>query len=504
MIRWSVLRRRPDMQGQVDFAHFRLPWGRRWALLVVLGYSRLLWLRFFRRQTMETLFTGLEQAFAYFEGVPHELLFDQMRSVIVKDERLRGGALVENAEFLRFANHWAFRARACRAYRAKTKGKVERPIRYVRENFFYGRSFLNDDDLNVQALQWLEQVANVRMHGTTNERPIERFDREERMALNSLAAKALSVPGALADSSAVLAAAAYTAAGGAATTLEVYTRWSGGAMKAVATSRREQIRWMLADLKMPGALEAVDGILSKADGGSVTAAEAIQELLGAQIGLRNNRRLAGSHALLTVARGEDARGVRLLLPALDQARTDRQPRRVELPGAQGERRAAGAPGGWQDSPCYRLGHRCRSERPPRLLRNPGRSGYLTGGGPGGRCSEASPGSAQRPVADGRRRDRVPAVEPDRCRSVLPAHESPLRARLHRMTSNKGFEEWGEVLGDEVMAAALIDRILHHCHIVNIRGNSYRMRQHTELWQALRQGSEESGPGPRRRAKEGKA
>lgn len=177
----------PGLQGQVDFAHFRLPWGRRWALLVVLGYSRLLWMRFFRRQTMETLFAGLEQAFAYFEGVPRELLFDQMRSVIVNDERLRGGALVENAEFLRFANHWAFRARACRPYRAKTKGKVERPIRYVRENFFYGRSFLNDDDLNVQGLQWLEQVANVRLHGTTGDRPIERFDREERAALNSLA-----------------------------------------------------------------------------------------------------------------------------------------------------------------------------------------------------------------------------------------------------------------------------------------------------------------------------
>ena len=52
----------PGLQAQVDFAHFRLPWGRRWALLVVLGYSRLLWLRFFRRQTMETLFAGLEQA----------------------------------------------------------------------------------------------------------------------------------------------------------------------------------------------------------------------------------------------------------------------------------------------------------------------------------------------------------------------------------------------------------------------------------------------------------
>ena len=53
-----------------------------------------------------------------------------------------------------------------------------------------------------------------------------------------------------------------------------------------------------------------------------------------------------------------------------------------------------------------------------------------------------------------------------------------------LTSNKGFEEWGEIFGDEVMAAALIDRLVHHCHIVTIRGNSYRMRQHTELWHAL--------------------
>jgi DNA-binding NtrC family response regulator len=60
-----------------------------------------------------------------------------------------------------------------------------------------------------------------------------------------------------------------------------------------------------------------------------------------------------------------------------------------------------------------------------------------------------------------------------------------------MTSNKGFAEWGEVLGDKVMAAALIDRILHHCHIVNMRGNSYRVRQHTELWRALHQDAEET-------------
>ena len=176
----------PGQQGQVDFAHFRLPWGRRWALLVVLGFSRLLTLRFYRHQDMRTLFVGLEQAFTYFGGVPRELLFDQMKAVIVDDERLTGGRLVENAEFLRFAYHWHFRARACRPYRAKTKGKVERPIRYLRENFFYGRTFLNDEDLNAQALLWLQQTANVRLHGTTGERPIERFEREERIALNPL------------------------------------------------------------------------------------------------------------------------------------------------------------------------------------------------------------------------------------------------------------------------------------------------------------------------------
>ena len=177
----------PGRQGQVDFAAFRLPWGRRHALLVVLGYSRLLWLRFFPRQTMEVLCGGLEGAFERFGGVPEELLFDQMRSVVVSDDRLAGGGLVLNAEFLRFAAHWGFRPRSCRPYRARTKGKVERPIRYVRESFFYGREFVNDADLNEQAERWLAGTANVRRHGTTGERPRDRFERDEREALGPLA-----------------------------------------------------------------------------------------------------------------------------------------------------------------------------------------------------------------------------------------------------------------------------------------------------------------------------
>jgi transposase len=174
-------------QGQVDFATFNLPWGRRYALIVVLGYSRLLWLKFFARQTMQILFAGLESAFNAFGGVPQELLFDQMRAVVIGDERFCDGALILNAEFLRFATHWGFRPRACRPYRAKTKGKVERPIRYLRESFFYGRTFINDEDLNAQAEYWVQQTANLRRHRTIGESPQRRFERDERQTLKTLA-----------------------------------------------------------------------------------------------------------------------------------------------------------------------------------------------------------------------------------------------------------------------------------------------------------------------------
>ena len=105
----------------MDFGSFSLPWERRYALLAVLSYSRLLWLRFFWRQTMEVLFLGPESAFERSGGVPQELLFDQMRSVVVSDRRDQGGGtLVLNTEFQRFARHWGFRTRLCRPSRFTT------------------------------------------------------------------------------------------------------------------------------------------------------------------------------------------------------------------------------------------------------------------------------------------------------------------------------------------------------------------------------------------------
>ena len=137
----------PGEQAQVDFATVRLPWGVRYALMVVLGYSRLLSVEFVARQTALTVMLGLERAFTAFGGVTRDVLFDQMKSVVVADHRDGGGQLLENLEFAHFAAHWQFRIRACRPYRAQTKGKVERPIHYLRHNFLYGRTFTGEADL---------------------------------------------------------------------------------------------------------------------------------------------------------------------------------------------------------------------------------------------------------------------------------------------------------------------------------------------------------------------
>ena len=101
-----------------------------------------------------------------------------MKDIILEDHRADGGMILENPEVLRFATHWGFRIRACKPYRAKTKGKVEHPVSYQRGNFAYRREFLGDADLDAQRLTWLEATAYTRVHGTTTEIPRTGFERD--------------------------------------------------------------------------------------------------------------------------------------------------------------------------------------------------------------------------------------------------------------------------------------------------------------------------------------
>jgi hypothetical protein len=167
----------PGEQAQVDFATFKTDFGIVYALLVVLSWSRYLWVRFFCHQDQLTVLSGLHRAFVSFGGVPATALFDRMKTAVARTES--DGKAVFNEEMLRFAAHYGFRPLACRPYRAKTKGRVERAVSYLRRNFFYGRRFRDMEDLNSQLEEWLEETANARMHGTTSEVPSQRLQDEK-------------------------------------------------------------------------------------------------------------------------------------------------------------------------------------------------------------------------------------------------------------------------------------------------------------------------------------
>jgi transposase len=115
-------------------------------------------------------------AFAYFGGVPREILHDNLKSAVIS--RDSQGRIRWNERYLDFATNMGFRPRACRPYRAQTKGKVERAISYVQQNFWCGLKFTDLDDLNAQAQAWANSVANVRVHGTTGEVPFVQLPHE--------------------------------------------------------------------------------------------------------------------------------------------------------------------------------------------------------------------------------------------------------------------------------------------------------------------------------------
>ncbi len=170
-------------QAQVDFAHFRAtftdePGTERvvWLFSFVLGHSRFLWGRFVPHQDLQTVLRCLAAAFTAVGGVPEQVLFDRMKTVVQGDGN---EGIVTNKTLLAFAAHHGFVPKACRPYRAKTKGKVERPFRYVRQDFFLGRSFRSLEDLNRQFEQWHDEVANARCHATTHRIVAEHFAEEQ-------------------------------------------------------------------------------------------------------------------------------------------------------------------------------------------------------------------------------------------------------------------------------------------------------------------------------------
>jgi len=150
------LRSLPGEQAQVDWAHFgHLQIGRArrplMAFVMVLSYSRQIFLRFFPDARMESFLRGHVGAFAAWQGVPRVLLYDNLKSAVLERH---GAAIRFHPTLLGFAGHYRYEPRPVAVARGNEKGRVERAIRYVRDSFFAARSFVDLDDLNAQAETW--------------------------------------------------------------------------------------------------------------------------------------------------------------------------------------------------------------------------------------------------------------------------------------------------------------------------------------------------------------
>src|SRR5438067_1354239 len=168
---WAVIRRGPNRLS---------------LFVATLGWSRASYLEFVEDERVETLIACHEHAFLAFGGVPRDVLFDNMKTVVLERDAYGDGRHRFNPAFRDFAKHAGFRPRLCSPYRAQTKGKVERFIRYVRGSFWVPlASRLRQDGLevdreiaNVAVRRWLRDVANARVHATTGDVPQDRLEIE--------------------------------------------------------------------------------------------------------------------------------------------------------------------------------------------------------------------------------------------------------------------------------------------------------------------------------------
>ena len=170
----------PGEQAQMDYSTYDLDFtdaGRRrvYAFSYVLGYSRRQYLHFVEAQDFATTVREHIRAFTHLGGVAATCLYDNMKVVVSGYD---GDEPVYNPRFLGFAAHYGFRPIACRVRRPQTKGKVERPFRYVESSLLGGRTFRDLEHLNETAAWWLSEVADVRIHSQTKARPIDRHAEE--------------------------------------------------------------------------------------------------------------------------------------------------------------------------------------------------------------------------------------------------------------------------------------------------------------------------------------
>ena len=172
----------PGEAAQVDWGQFgSISVGntrRRLSFFVmVLCYSRMLYVEFTVLETMEHFLACHAHAFAFFGGVPAKAMVDNLKSAVL--QRIVGQAPVFHPQYKDFADHFGFTIAPCGVGQAHEKGRVENAVGFVKKSFLSGLGLTDFAPLNPAARQWLDTVANVRIHGTTHRKPVELFATEK-------------------------------------------------------------------------------------------------------------------------------------------------------------------------------------------------------------------------------------------------------------------------------------------------------------------------------------
>jgi len=181
----------PGKQSQVDFGefgHMDIDGKSRklYAFSMILGYSRMRYVEFTTDISTENVIRMHLNAFSFYGGFTDTILYDNMKQVVI-DRKIRASESRFNQKFMDFAEYYGIVIRLCYPYRPETKGKIENTIKYVRYNFWSGRTFESLSDINAQCREWLQKV-NSQIHGTTHEIPAERLKKETLNPLSSVPA----------------------------------------------------------------------------------------------------------------------------------------------------------------------------------------------------------------------------------------------------------------------------------------------------------------------------
>lgn len=178
----------PGAQMQIDFGQKRLRIGDAVVvvhfLVAVLSYSRRLFVQAFSSERQDDWREGIARAFRHFGGVPRTVLGDNARALVVAHNRAAQTVTFHPA-YAAFCKDWGVIPRACGPYRARTKGKTESGVKFVKRNALAGRCFASQAELDAHLIAWMDRI-DQRVHGTTKEAPLARFERDERQALQPL------------------------------------------------------------------------------------------------------------------------------------------------------------------------------------------------------------------------------------------------------------------------------------------------------------------------------